>query len=444
MKFKKLGFDYILEDLDIVSSLGKKSLKEVHFSNDVVLLEKEFQNLEVIINLLKKNPKVYPLLKRKLSNLQDISNILERLSNGYVLDDIELFEIKVFSMISQEIYELLNENYKFLAPQNLEKVIDILDPDKIRIASFYIYSSYSIELEEIRKKIKISRNEKLYEIEIQLEDDVRKVISKKLLNYNLVLKSSIKRLGYLDFLLAKAYQAKELNLVKPIFGDKTEIQNMFNPKILKNLEEKGRKYQKIDLSLENEVTIITGANMSGKTLTLKTLGLIQIMSQTGFFIPSGFSKIRLVDEICLSIGDFQSLDDGLSSFAAEMLVIDNIIKKVKNGIKPLVLIDELARTTNPQEGRAILKSIVKILNKYSIQALITTHYNNVGDNVKKLRVVGIKKDELSQNVDYKNIENYIDYSLIKVEDQNVPEEALTIAKLLKIDNEIIQNAYEYL
>ncbi|MGL5426924.1 MAG: MutS-related protein, partial [Cetobacterium sp.] len=218
----------------------------------------------------------------------------------------------------------------------------------------------------------------------------------------------------------------------------------FNPKVLKSLEEKERVYQKVDISLGKRVTVITGANMSGKTLTLKTLGLIQVMAQTGFFVSAESAELQLLDDICLSIGDSQSLEEGLSSFAAEMLEIDGIVKKIKKGVRPLVLIDELARTTNPEEGRALLKSVVKILDRYSIEAIITTHYDDIEKDVTKLRVVGIKKDILLESVDYKNIEDYIDYSLVEVDDGDVPEEALTIAKLLKIDDEIIKNAYEYL
>ncbi|MEG0237772.1 MutS-related protein, partial [Cetobacterium sp.] len=343
--FKKIGFDYIVETLDIVSKLGKKTLREIEFSKDRVFLEKEYSNLEKTIKLLENKPKLYSILKRKLSSLKDISFTIERLSNGYILDDVELFEIKIFSMISQEIYEILGEEYRFLAPQNLEKVVAILDPDKNRIASFHIYSSYSIELSEVRKAIKETKDETLYETEVRLEDDVRKVISRKLLNYNQILKSSVRKLGYLDLVLAKANQVLKLGLTRPRFTEKTKIKGMFNPKVLKGLEEKDREYQKIDLSLYNGVTIITGANMSGKTLTLKTLGLVQKMAQMGFYVPAQEAELLIVDEVCVLIGDLQSLEEGLSSFAAEMLEVDSIIRKVKKGIRPLVLIDELARTT---------------------------------------------------------------------------------------------------
>ncbi|WP_297597490.1 hypothetical protein [uncultured Cetobacterium sp.] len=442
--FKKIGFDYIVETLDIVSKLGKKTVREVKFSRDEIFLEKEYLNLERTLTLLESKPNLYRELKRKICSLKDVSFTIERLCNGYILDDIELFEIKIFSMISQEIYEILGIEYDFLAPQNLEKVIDILDPDKIRIASFHIYSSYSIELSEIRKEIKKTKDERLYEAEVELEDDVRKVISRKLLNYNQILKSSVKRLGYLDFILAKADQVLKLGLVRPSFTERTEIKGMFNPKVLKGLAEKNKDYQKIDISLYNGVTIITGANMSGKTLTLKTLGLVQKMAQMGFYVPAQEAKLLIVDEVCILIGDLQSLENGLSSFAAEMLEVDSIIKKVKKGVKPLILIDELARTTNPQEGRALLRGVINILKKNFIESVITTHYNKVGNDVVKLRVTGIKKTEIDEGVTFENIENYIDYSLIEVEDDNVPAEALTIAKLLKIDEDIISESYKYL
>ncbi|MGL4672166.1 MutS-related protein [Cetobacterium sp.] len=442
--YGKIGFDYILENLDIASKLGKKMINKVEFSKDRDALEKEFDNIESVINLLEKNESFYPILKRKLSAVKDIENIVDRVQNGYVLDDIELFEIKSFSMASQEIYTLLHENYEHLSPLDLDKIIDILDPDRVRIKSFHIYNSYSIELAEIREVIKHNKDEELYFKELEIEDRVREVITKKILERVDSLKNCTVKLGYLDFILAKANQVQKLKLVRPSFSRATEIKKMFHPKVLEILEKKGKTYQEIDISISEGVTLITGANMSGKTLTLKSLGLIQMMSQSGFYVPAQSAKIKLVDSISLSIGDLQSVEEGLSSFAGEMLEIDSIVKKVKNGIRPLVLIDELARTTNPTEGRALSKSVIKILNKYNVEAVITTHYDEIEDDVLKLRVVGIKKDELKKPINHKNIEEYIDYSFIKIDKDDVPKEALVIAELLGIDDEIIKNAYSYL
>ncbi|MEG0135350.1 MAG: hypothetical protein RR682_04995, partial [Cetobacterium sp.] len=163
-----------------------------------------------------------------------------------------------------------------------------------------------------------------------------------------------------------------------------------------------------------------------------------------FFIPATSSEIKLVDEIYLTVGDFQSLESGLSSYAAEMLELNRIILSVRRGVKPLILIDELARTTNPQEGRAIVQSVIQILKEYNARAIITTHYDKIGKDIKRLRVKGLKHSEIPENISEKNIENYIDYSLIEDNLDKVPEEALSIAKLLNIDEEIIKRAYGYL
>lgn len=93
----------------------------------------------------------------------------------------------------------------------------------------------------------------------------------------------------------------------------------------------------------------------------------------------------------ISIGENTQNEEGLSSFANEILNINGIIKKVKQEGTYLVLIDELARTTNPQEGTALLKSIADILLKYMQTSVITTHYSGIGDRYNMLRVKGLKK-----------------------------------------------------
>lgn len=441
---KVIGFDYILENLEIDSKLGEEYKKNIKFEEDVEKLNREFDKLEKTIKFLNQNRGVYEDLKRRIKELKDIRSSLNRLKNGYILDDIEFFEIKSFSLISQDIYKLLKGKAEFLSPEDLEDVIDILDPDGLKIASFYIYDSYSEELAEIRKKIKVLKDESLKEVETIYEDKIRKDLSNKILNKMEKIEKTIDRLGYLDFVLAKAKQSIEFGFVRPEFSNKTQLKKIYNPKLQDILNKKGKKYQKIDIEIDEAVNIITGANMSGKTVVLKTLGLIQKMAQTGFFVPAECGKIKVVDDLCISIGDAQSMEEGLSSFASEMLEIDQIIKKVKKGKKPLILIDELARTTNPQEGRALLKSVIDILEKYKVETVITTHYDKVGERVRKLRVKGLKKEEIGDNLTSKNIDEYIDYSLIEVNETAVPEEALTIAKLLNIDEEVLEGAYRYL
>lgn len=440
---EKIGFDYILKNLDIASSFGNDEIKKIKFQTSKDKIEKELLALEKIIKIINEDETFYFQIKKRLKNLKDIRNTLQRLKNGYIMDDVELFEIKIYAMYSQEIYEIVSKKKIDLFRYELKEIIYLLDPDNLKIQSFYIYDSYSIVLSNLRKQIKKNKTKELLELECLYENEIREKLSKKIMENIGILEENLEKIAYLDLLLAKAKQAIELNLTRPKFSSSTDLKEIFNPKIKSILDKKNKKYQKIDLKLEKGVTIITGANMSGKTVILKTLGLIQKMAQMGFFIPAK-GTLTLVTDICISIGDFQSVEEGLSSFASEILEIDKIIKKVKNGEKPLVLIDELARTTNPKEGKALLQGVIDILEKEKIFSLITTHYDGIGENIKKLQVKGLKKEIIEKEIDIFNLDSYIDYSLVEIIESKVPEEALTIARLLNVDKEIIKNASKYL
>jgi DNA mismatch repair ATPase MutS len=109
----------------------------------------------------------------------------------------------------------------------------------------------------------------------------------------------------------------------------------------------------------------------------------------------------------------------------------------------LILLDEIARNTNPHEGRLIVKAVIKILNNYHSISVVTTHFNNVAEkNIKKFRIKGIKKSLLKMYISPTDITELMDYSLIEDKKGKVPEEALTIAKMLNIDKEFINTIEE--
>ena len=453
-KFEKIGLDYIFKNLNLVTFLGKNRIKNLKFNSSAEELKIEYDNIELTTIFVENNKKSLEEIKRRLLSIKDISNVIYRLKEGYILDDLDFFDIKIFALETQRIYDEINESLFFTSPKNLEKVVSILDPENMKIPSFYIYSLYSIELGQIRDEIKKKKEkviddnqgeiEKLYEQEMKIEDKIRKELSDKLIKHSESLLYSLDKIGYLDLLLAKVELNEKLSLVRPILGEKNRYKKIFNPKVMASMTEKGKKYQKIDVEIEEKITVITGANMSGKTLILKTIALCQYLCQFGFFVPSDWAEIKLVDRVFLMVGDSQSIDSGLSSFASEMLTLNEIILNVKSGEKPLILIDELGRTTNPKEGRAIVRSVIDFFKDKELKAIITTHYDGIGRDIARMRVKGLNKNDIPENISEKNIEFYIDYSLIEDENGKVPEEGLTVAKLLKIDEDIINKAYIYL
>lgn len=179
--------------------------------------------------------------------------------------------------------------------------------------------------------------------------------------------------------------------------------------------------------------------MTGKTVILRSLALSQHLFQYGFYVPAKQAKIKPVAKIFLVSGDYQSILSGLSSYAAEILKLNEILTYIKQDDCVLILLDEIARNTNPHEGRLIVKAIIKILNNYHSISVITTHFNDVAEqNIKKFRIKGIKKSRQKMYISPTNITELMDYSLIIDNKGKVPEEALTIAKILNIDKELIK------
>ncbi|NUU99272.1 DNA mismatch repair protein MutS [Marinitoga sp. 1154] len=430
--------DYLFQKLEIITPLGKDLLKNLKFLIDKDSIECELDKIEETIKKINTEKEKIEKIKHNLMYIKDIKRTIERINSEYILDDIELYEIKYFSIYYEKIRK--EATFSYLKMPDLKEVIKILDPDNTNLPTFYIYDSYSTELKKIRKQRKKANDkekEKLYIKEMEIENKIREKLTNKLKKYKKALKQALDDIGELDFVIAKSQQAIEYKLARPELSNQICINGLYNPLIKDRL--KNGKYQPINIKLKNGVTLITGANMTGKTVILRTIALAQSLLQYGFYIPAESAKMKIINKIFLISGDYQSTLNGLSSYAAEMLKLNEILKYIKEKNNAMILLDELARNTNPHEGKLIVKSVIQILNKHNSITLITTHFNNVADkNIRKLRIKGIKKEKLKSNITPENITEIIDYTLIEEDKEIVPEEALTIAKLLKIDEELIK------
>ena len=184
--------------------------------------------------------------------------------------------------------------------------------------------------------------------------------------------------------------------------------------------------------------------MAGKTVLLKSVQLAQYLMQFGFYVPARQAGMPLVEQVLTSIGDDQDELNGLSSYAAEMLRVDEMIRQVRQRSKILVLIDELARTTNPVEGRAIVNGVVDFLTTHRVMAMVTTHYSGITAECRKLRVRGFVENRVEGNMTLKNINEFIDYSLEEDSGEEVPQEAMRIAWMLGIDRGVLERVENYL
>ncbi|WP_125714527.1 endonuclease MutS2 [Companilactobacillus kedongensis] len=208
-------------------------------------------------------------------------------------------------------------------------------------------------------------SEKLEEIKIlnELSDLVRPEIDDIVKNNDV--------LAQFDLINAKAKYAKEIKGTEPLISKERVV----------DLKEAKHPLIDPDRVIANDIKIgdgyktmlITGPNTGGKTITMKTLGLLQAMAQAGLFIPAHEeSEVAVFDEIFVDIGDEQSIEQNLSTFSSHMDNIINIIHKVSQN--SLVLIDELGAGTDPQEGASIAIAILEKLSKSDCMIMATTHY----------------------------------------------------------------------
>ncbi len=337
--------------------------------------------------------------------------------------------------------------------EEFEKLNNVLELEQT--AQDLVSITFGIaETEE--QKLKNKEIRKL-EIEIEVEEDaVREELSFRIWENSKPILENMRRIGRLDFTIGKAEFAVNNNCVKPeIVKDHIiEINEGRHTKVEHILKKKEKEYIPVSISLKEGVACITGANMGGKTISLKLVGMMVFLTQYGFFVPAKELKIGLSSFMQILIGDSQSVERGLSSFGSEMEELKEILDNSKE--RSLILIDEIASGTNPIEGRALTKGLIEYLKKRETITLITTHFE-VGDEeeVKNLQVVGLANTDiklLEREIKYSNrsqridiVSKYMDYRLVEVKKKaKVPHDALNIARILGIDKQILESAKEHL
>lgn len=455
MTIRKIARDHpgvrlVMEQTAVLSAVGKKRLMQTPFVTQRAKLEAQFQLLETtqqwvhsIDNLANIN--------HLISSIHDFLGTLTRLKRGEFMDDLDFFEIKRGGIT---MVQLKNELEIAACPsfqlRDVQPVVYHLDPENSGLPYFYIYSAYDPRLREKRKAYDQSQDkeekDRLFGEISHLENQVRRELSITLRQYVASLEQNLETIAELDLTLAKIKLAEGWGCCIPEIAESgIAYDGLFHPLVKERLEETGGKFQPIEIQLDTTPTLITGANMSGKTIFLRSIALAQWMFQLGYFIPAQKARIEPVEEIFIRQEEEESSEQGgLSSFASEILWIDHIIQEVKKGKKSLILVDELARTTNPTEGRGLVSAFIEIMKQHPNFALITTHYSGVEGECRRLRVRGLQGIDPEVEITPETIHQYMDYSLIESDEKEVPHEALTIAQIFKVDKEFLELANRYI
>ena len=175
----------MIDNLCTHSSYSRKLMLESSMMYDRSSIEKSYDVMKEFYQVIKndENKNVVQTLQFKLCNLKDINNTISRLATSAVIDDIELYEVKSLALLSADVKNILEKISldKIIEIPDLEEIVKILDPDGLRIATFYIYDSYSEKLASLRKKLKEKEvyQEEVYNEVIRIEDEIRAVLSEK-------------------------------------------------------------------------------------------------------------------------------------------------------------------------------------------------------------------------------------------------------------------------
>lgn len=223
----------------------------------------------------------------------------------------------------------------------------------------------------------VNLNNELKELSIKEQDEIAVILatlSAKAGEYIPAIETDYQILTELDFIFAKAAYALEYNGITPHFNTERKIRILNGRHPLLD----AKKVVPIDISLGSDFDqlVITGPNTGGKTVSLKTVGLLTLMGQAGLPIPSGDrSELAVFDDIFADIGDEQSIEQNLSTFSSHMTNIIHILKEANE--HSLVLFDELCAGTDPTEGAALAVSILSYFHSRGIRTMATTHYSEI-------------------------------------------------------------------
>ena len=259
-----------------------------------------------------------------------------------------------------------------VAAANKRKLQGFIHDESATGRTFYVEPVEVVEINNELRELEYAERREIVRILSEFTDSVRPDAE--------LIADSGDYLAEIDMLRAKGRWASENGCVKPIVStdDRLVLKNARHPLLQQTLRAQGREVVPLDMQLDRRkhILVISGPNAGGKSVCLKTTGIVQYMFQCGFLVPaSEVSELPVFRSIFIDIGDEQSIDDDLSTYSSNLLNMKNMLAGASSAT--LVLIDEFGSGTEPVIGGAIAEAILERLLAKGCYGVITTHYANI-------------------------------------------------------------------
>ena len=385
-----------------------KELKLLKIENTVLELEsfRKIQSISLTANsvviFFKKFKEYHPVLNESASEIEVTKHIIEEVDGiidrfGEVKDDAsdELLRIRksiniLKNKINQSFVIALNTNH------NLEYLDDIretvIDNKRVlAVKSMYrrkvkgaiMGGSKTGSIVYIEPEVTLNQSRELNNLQYEEQEEVNRILKAltEFIRPSLALLHQYQEyLAHLDVVSAKAKYARSMDAIMPEINTERHlhIKDALHPLLYLANKDRGEKTfsQTIEMASNSRIIVISGPNAGGKSITLKTVGLLQVMVQSGMLIPvHERSSVCLFDRILSDIGDNQSIENHLSTYSYRLKQMNYFLKKCNE--RTLFLIDEFGTGSDPELGGALAETFLEVFYERKAFGIITTHYSNL-------------------------------------------------------------------
>ncbi len=390
---------------DLTPGLRKARVEGTYLETEEVFdLKRSLETIKAILRFFKNTaPEKYPQLKKVVGGVRYFTYVDDRIDailskQGKIKDNAspELRHIRediiqkqasagkrLQSILKKAIGEGYIEKDTAISIRNGRQVIPVPASNKRKISGIvhdesatgrtaFVEPAEIVELNNEIKDLELAEIREIIKILIAFTDAIRPYIEDLLATYDF--------LGTIDFIRAKAQFALRINAGLPALINSTGFRwkQAVHPLLYLHHKKENKTVVPLDIHLDekNRILLISGPNAGGKSVCLKTVGLVQYMLQCGLLVPFvESSEAGIFRDILIDIGDEQSIENDLSTYSSHLMNMKNFLKNASP--KSLVLIDEFGTGTEPQIGGAIAEAILEALNNKGTYGVITTHYSNL-------------------------------------------------------------------